>query len=194
MLRALWQSCGGGQILMSEVPLYHARESCCNTSPEVSTGVGAGDTFVVQNLVRPIALYRQRLVAPRVVVSDPLLASRFRAKRELPRFEGILPESLGQNLDLSVLFVPYLLGSGNRNGAPLSSVWRASQLAGADQPSFCKNINAWTVMLEMRVLQDPSPGVKGPRDLPCQAARSRCSRISSYTSILGDIRIWVGVP
>ena len=43
----------------------------------------------------------------------------FRARREeLKRFKGLLPESQGQNLALTVLYVPYLLDSG-RGSTPL---------------------------------------------------------------------------
>ena len=45
--------------------------------------------------------------------------SRFRAKREqLKRVQGLLPERSGQNLALTVLYVPYSLDSGHTTGVP----------------------------------------------------------------------------
>ena len=49
-------------------------------------------------------------------LEDCIKLVRFRAKREhqLKRFEGMLPESPGQNLVLTVLYVSYSLDSGRR--------------------------------------------------------------------------------
>jgi hypothetical protein len=49
---------------------------------------------------------------PRPACFEGAPPHRFRAKREqLKRFEGLLPESQGQNMVLTVLYVPGLLDS-----------------------------------------------------------------------------------
>ena len=45
------------------------------------------------------------------------MAVRFRARRgQLETLEGLLPDSQGQNLALTVLYMPYSLDSGTRTG------------------------------------------------------------------------------
>jgi len=71
------------------------------------------------------------------VFRDRFPCGRFRAKMEhLKEFQVLLPESQGQNMALTVVYVPYSLGSGR--GAPVVDSYFTEMCSGSEEGSYLR--------------------------------------------------------
>ena len=110
MPRLLWWCCGGGRFLMSEVPLF---------APPPFLSPNHDSSSPRLDISRPGLDFSRPLLDIARPHWKGLSNTRFRAKRDkLERCGGLLLESQGQNLALTILCAPSLLDSASLHPQP----------------------------------------------------------------------------